>query len=401
MSRLKILVFEAYPFFSGSQRITLNVCKLLKTQGHEVTLLLADDQYGSLQKNFGEHVFKIQHIATYKGLKNYGDEDSWFTKKRFLKSIVLGLLPFYLKSIWFINTKKYDYLYCCDPRGATMMLASALFFEKTSLLHFHGKNRLPNWLSKTFLSVFSKIICVSQDVLESLPLSNKKTVVYNGINFSQYGAVDFSAVSQEAEALSSLATDKMKVFLYAGLLRPHKGVHHLIYAFERLLQSNELTTTPVLFLCGAAKTPAEEKFRDFLMDYCKEKGLENNVFWLGWKNNILAWMRYADYFVFPTIDQETNSFMGFGKEIASSEGLPTVLIESSLCHLFNIAAKATGVQEIISSNQNGICYSNQETDGLYESLVFALENALHYKKFPNADYFSLPTFENKITSLFR
>jgi glycosyltransferase involved in cell wall biosynthesis len=401
MSPLQIIVFEAYPFFSGSQRITLNVCKILKAQGHQVTLLLADDQYGSLQKNFEEHVFKIQHISTYKGLKNYGDEDSWFSKKLFLKSVVLGLLPFYIKSIWLINTKKYDYLYCCDPRGATMMLASALLFKKTSLLHFHGKNRLPNWLSKTFLSVFSKIICVSLDVLGSLPLSYKKTVVYNGIDFSQYGAVDFSAVVQEAETLSGMATDKMKVFLYAGLLRPHKGVHHLIYAFERLLQSNQSTIRPVLFLCGEAKTPAEVKFRDSLMEYCKEKGIEKNIFWLGWKNNVLAWMRYANYFVFPTIDQETNHFEGFGKEIASSEGLPTVLIESSLCHLFNIAAKATGVQEIISSNQNGICYANQDTDGLYQSLVFALENELYYKNFPNANSFSLSSFENKITSLFR
>jgi glycosyltransferase involved in cell wall biosynthesis len=401
MIPLKILVFEAYPFFSGSQRITLNVCKILKAQGHQVTLLLADDQYGSLQKNFEEHVFKIQHIATYKGLQKYGDEDSWFTKKLFLKSVFLGLLPFYIKSIWLINTKKYDYLYCCDPRGATMMLGSALFFKKTSLLHFHGKNRLPNWLSKTILSVFGKVICVSQDVSDSLPWSNKKEVVYNGIDFTQYGTVDFSAVRQEAEALSGMATGKMKVFLYAGLLRPHKGVHHLIYAFERLLESKALTTTPVLFLCGAAKTAAEEKFRDFLMEYCQEKGLENNVFWLGWKNNVLAWMHYADYFVFPTIDQESNNFEGFGKEIASSEGLPTVLIESSLCHLFTIAAKATGVQEIISHNQNGICYSNQDADGLYQSLVLAIENQLGYKSFPNDHHFSLQTFESKITTLFR
>jgi glycosyltransferase involved in cell wall biosynthesis len=154
-------------------------------------------------------------------------------------------------------------------------------------------------------------------------------------------------------------------------------------------------------LCGAAKTPAEEKYRDFLMEYCKEKGLGKNIFWLGWKNNVLAWMRYADYFVFPTIDQETNNFEGFGKEIASSEGLPTVLIESSLCHLFNIAANATGVQEIISSNQNGIYYDNQDSDGLYQSLFFALENELQYKHFPNENCFALPAFESKITSLFR
>lgn len=401
MNSLKILVFEAYPFFSGSQRITLNVCKILKAQGHEVTLLLADDQYGSLQKNFEDHVFKIQYITTYKGLQKYGDEDSWFTKNLFFKSVFFGLLPFYIKSLKIINFKGYDYLYCCDPRGATMMLASAFFFRKNSILHFHGKNRLPNWLSKTFLSVFSKVICVSQDVSDSLPSSNKKNVIYNGIDFSQYEELDFPAVSQEAEELSGIPTSQMKVFLYAGLLRPHKGIHHLIYAFEQLLKFNPLSITPILFLCGSAKTEPEEKFRDFLINYCKENGLQNNVFWLGWKNNVLAWMRYSDFFVFSTIDQEINCFEGFGKEIASSEGLPTVLIESSLCGLFNIAANATGVNEIISNDQNGICYSNQEPDGLYQSLLFALENQMNYISFPNAQRFSVGTFERNIILLFK
>jgi glycosyltransferase involved in cell wall biosynthesis len=401
MVPLKILVFEAYPFFSGSQRITLNVCKVLKAQGHQVTLLLADDQYGSLQKNFEEHVFKIQHIATYKGLKNYGDEDSWFTKNLFFKSVFFGLLPFYIKSLKIINFKGYNYLYCCDPRGATMMLASAFFFRKKSILHFHGKNRLPKLLSKTLLSVFSKVICVSQEVSDSLPSSIKKNVIYNGIDFSQYEEIDSTTVSQEAEELSGIPSSQMKVFLYAGLLRPQKGIHHLIYAFERLLKSNPLTITPVLFLCGSAKTPAEEKIRDFLIDYCKEKEMEKNVFWLGWKNNVLAWMNYSDFFVFPTIDNEVNTFEGFGKEISSSEGLPTVLIESSLCGLFNIAANATGVKEIINNGQNGICYSNQEPDGLYHSILFALKNQMNYISFPNSQNFSLKTFDNKIISLFK
>ena len=400
MNQLKILVFEAYPFFSGSQRITLNVCKILKKEGHLVTLLLADDQYGNLRKNFEGHVFQIQDIDTYEGLKKYGDEDSWFTKKVFFKSIFLGLLPFYLKSIKLINNKGYDYLYCCDPRGATMMLASALLFKKTTILHFHGKNRLPPFLSKTFLKVFNKIICVSQDVSDSLPLSDKKVVAYNGIDFSQYGDLDFSAVSQEAEVLSGIPTSQMKVFLYAGLLRPHKGIHHLIYAFERLLKDNPLSITPILFLCGSAKTPAEEKFRDFLIDYSKEKGLQNNVFWLGWKNNVLAWMQYSDFLVFPTIEKEINNFEGFGSIIESTEGLPTVLIEASLCNIYSIASDVTGVNEIISNGHNGIVYEYGDDHKLYKALLVALTNDIKFIDFPNFKSFELATFEKNIISIF-
>lgn len=401
MNQLKILVFEAYPFFSGSQRITLNVCNILKKEGHLVTLLLADDRYGNIKNNFEGYVEEIQYLKVYEGLLKYGDEDSWFSTRIVFKSIFFGLLPLYIRCLKLINMKNYDYLYCCDPRGATMMLMSALLFRKTAILHFHGKNRLPTFLSKIFLKIFNKTICVSQDVFDSLPISSNKVVIYNGIDFAQYQELDIVEVSKEAEFLAGSLSKEVRKFLYAGLLRPHKGVHHLIFAFKHLVKNKSLKIKPVLFLCGAAKTPSEEAFRDFLIQYCKENDLEKNIFWLGWKNNVLAWMQYADFFVFPTVQEETNNFDGFGKIIESTEGLPTVLIESSLCGLYNIAAEVTGVKEIISNGINGTVYSNNDDDSLYQSLLFANNSRRQFTGFPKSEHFSLTRFENHIISLFK
>ncbi|SEO26869.1 Glycosyltransferase involved in cell wall bisynthesis [Mucilaginibacter gossypiicola] len=392
----KVLVFEAYPFFSGSQRITLNVCRILKKNGFHVTLLLVDDRFGSLRKNFEPVVDEIELINASEHLLTYGDEDSWFSKKKFFKSVFGGLLPFYFNCLKQINSKKYDFLYCCDPRGATMMLLSAKLFRKKSILHFHGKNRLPNKLAKLFLNTFDTVACVSGDVARSLPEAGNKVVIYNGIDFSQYSNVDLSAVRNEVGHESVNTAVK---FLYVGLLRPHKGLHHLIHAFAKLKKERP-DQDFVLYVLGAAKTQAEENFKKILSDFSEKNSITKNIHWLGWKDNVLAWMNYADYFVFPSIDKEDNTFEGFGAKIESTEGLPTVLIESSICKLYSIASTVTGVSEIITPGKNGELYNSNEPDALYNSLNTVLSDLPKFKDFETGENFHLSTFENKILSLF-
>jgi glycosyltransferase involved in cell wall biosynthesis len=392
----RVLIFEAYPFFSGSQRVTLNVCKILKKKKYHVTLLLVDDRFGAIRKNFEPFVDDVDFIKASAHLLSYGDEDSWFNKKKFFKSIFLGLLPFYYECLKKISSKKYDILYCCDPRGATMMLLSAKLFNKGTILHFHGKNRLPEKLSKLFLSVFDKVICVSEGVANSLPNGDNKTVIYNGIDFSQYDDIDITPVLNEVKALRVRPSLKL---LYVGLLRPQKGLHHLIYAFAKIKKENPEKNVE-LFILGGAKTAAEENFKDLMIKYCLENQVDDGVHWLGWKDNVLAWMNYADYFVFPSVDKEKNTFAGFGSEIESTEGLPTVLIESSLCKLYSIASGVTGVTEIVTNGQNGVIYDSKAEEALYNSLNSVAKNLPKFKDFPEGENFSEQTFENHILSLF-
>ena len=396
----KCLVFEAYPFFSGMERITLNVCKILREKGYEVTLLLADDRYGVLKDNFEPHVKEIKNIKVDPYLLKYGDEDSWFGKKTIFRAVIIGLIPFYLRAVKIINTGLYDYLYCCDPRGATMMFLPALLFKKTTILHYHGKNRLPALLAKMYLKVYDKVLCVSQDVADSLPPSKNKTVVYNGIDFLQYQNVDATVAANEATAITGQANNRTVNFLYAGLIRPHKGLHHLLPAFARLVKNNSTGSKPMLFICGAAKLPAEIAYRDNLITYCRAQGIEQNIFWLGWKDNVLAWMKFADYLVFPTIDKELNNYEGFGKVIESSEGLPTVLIESSICNLYSIAADVTGVKEIITEGVNGTIFKNGDSEGLYKALSSVMSDRPVIGGFPTGNNFSLTVFEEKMLAAF-
>jgi glycosyltransferase involved in cell wall biosynthesis len=395
-----ILIFEAYPFFSGSQRITLNVCKILKKNDFHVVLLLADDRFGTLKKIFTPCVDEIIYVKANDCLLQYGNEDSWFTKKKFLKSVFLGLLPFYSNCLKILFSKKIDYLYCCDPRGASMMLVPAMLFKGTSILHFHGKNRLPKLFSKLILKSFDKVLCVSNDVYDSLPKKRNKHVLLNGIDFSLYDNIDTELVENEIAVKIVKKSKDLIRFLFVGAIRPNKGLHHIIYALNNVIRTfKDSSTKPILFISGEARTQSEINYKSQLIDFCVENGISDYVYWLGWNNNVLGWMKSCDYLVFSSINREKNRFEGFGNVVESSEGLPTVLLESSLCSLFAIASNVTGVKDIIQQDINGVLYNPDEIDGLEKVIIKLLEERPLFKSFDESEKFSVETFENNLLSL--
>ncbi|WP_413666315.1 glycosyltransferase [Mucilaginibacter sp. Mucisp86] len=390
----RCLIFEAYPFFSGSQRITVNVCKILKKNGYTVSLLVVDDRFGNIKKNYEQHVDEIIYINANPVLLKYGDEDSWFKKSNFFKSVFLGLLPFYLRTLKLIRSSKYDFLYCCDPRGAVMMLAAAIFFKKTKVLHFHGKSRLPESLSKLLLKLFDSVLCVSEAVADSLPESNKKSVVYNGIDFSQYEKIDTSKVEEYIGQKTNGDRSVIR-FLYVGAIRPHKGLHHIVRAIKSVICELNPSVPVALFISGDPKSAAEISFKEALSNYALENNISKHIHWLGWNDNVLGWMKSCDYLLFSSIKTENNEYEGFGSVIESSEGLPTVLVESSICDLFSIAADVTGVKEVITDNQNGIIY-DASYSGLVKTIEEVVKNKHSFISFPKNESFKLETFEKRI-----
>lgn len=396
----RFLVFESYPYFSGSQRISFNFCKILHQQGYHITLLLADDSFGTLKKNFGPYVHEIKYVHTPARLKNYGNSESWFSSGNFFKSFFLGLLPFYIKCFLVLLKGKYDFYYYCDPRGATMLLPVIFLFRGKKIWHFHGRNKLPDPISKFFIQWADSIVCVSNDVAVSLPATVKKTTIYNGIDFKQYENISLEAAETDLQAeLGNNYANSTKL-LYGGLIRPHKGIHHLINAFSAILESSS-DKNMHLFLLGEPKTEWEQRYLEEMKLRCINLGIDKNVHWMGWKSNLLAWMKCCDFFVFPSIDQEENKFEGFGETIVTTEGLPTVLIEASLSGIFSIASSVTGVKEIITEGHNGSIYNPNEEGALLETLHKAILGKREFKDFPNYSNFLLSTFENRMLDLLK
>lgn len=395
----KILIFEAYPFFSGAQKMSLTFCEVLKKNGYHLTLLLADDPDGILKQKFSAAVDEVILLKKFDAITQYGNADKWFKISVFFKSIFQGLLPFYIACFKVFFKGKFDCFYFCDPRGAVMMLP-CIFFKAKKICYLQSKNKLNPLFSRLlFLTFFDTVICPSIDVLNSLPNSNKKKVLYYGIDFSLYNTVNTDVVKNEVNNIININDNSRKKMLFAGLIRPHKGVHHLIYAIKYLKDNIEERDMPLLFLLGSTKNEAERLFLDRLKAFAKENEIDKYIHWMGWKNNVLEWMAYSDYFVFCTIDKEKCEFEGFDEVIESSEGSPVVLIESSVCKLFALASEVTGVNETITDYHNGLKYDPNKPEALNYALMELLNKKPTYIDFPNQDRFSISRFETEVLNL--
>jgi glycosyltransferase involved in cell wall biosynthesis len=395
----KVLLFESYPFFSGAQRVSLNLCKVLYGEGYHITLLLADDPDGIHKEKFGQFVSEIINIPTSNLLTRYGNADQWFKLSGIFNTLIKGLIPFYKQCFKIFKKNQYDYIYFCDPRGAVMMSLPSMFFKAKKICYLQGKNKLSKLMAKlVYLSFTDVVLCPSKDVLDSLPYSSKKMVLNYGVDFSQYSHIDPTNVINEVNSLLQ-GNGKTKL-LYAGLIRPQKGVHHLIRAMKYLKANLNDNQMPVLFLLGEPKNESEVKFKDYLVKYVDDNDIGQYIQWIGWKDNVLEWMSSFDYFIFPTIDKEECNFEGFDRVIESSEGSPVVLIESSLCGLYTIASKVTGVNETITNGHNGVTYDPKDEKALPETLLKVLNEKPVFIDFPNRQMFSTQLFASKVLSVF-
>lgn len=395
-------MFEAYPFFSGAQRVTLNLCRALRQKEFHITLLMADDSMGAIRKNFEMHVDEIVEFTPSKRLSAYGNSENWFKLGNFIMSFFFGLVPFFWKCFKFFLTNKFDAIYFCDPRGAVMILVPSLLSRGKKIMFLQSKNKLNPILSRLlFLQFTDHVVCPSVDVLNSLPPSSKKLIINYGIDFSQYKSDNSEKVRQEVKLLSKVDNDNKRAkLLFAGLIKPQKGLHHLIYSLGALKGELPEDEFPLLFILGQAKTPAEINYRDELARFCVQTSIDKYIFWLGWRDNVVDWMRIVDYFVFPTIDRERCKFPGFDNVIESTEGSPVVLIESSLTNLFSIASDVTGVKDTITEMKNGTIYNPNNPDELKNKIKFVLHSKAAFVDFPNKNNFAVDTFAEKFYEIF-
>ncbi len=125
--------------------------------------------------------------------------------------------------------------------------------------------------------------------------------------------------------------DDEKVLLFAGTLRPVKGVSYLILAMKTVKKQAPGTR---LLLVGRGEE------RQKLGQLAEQEGLVDSVIFAGEVPNeqIPGYMAAADILVLPSL----------------SEGFPMVLVEAMASGLPIVATSVTGVPEIIVDGENGL-----------------------------------------------
>jgi glycosyltransferase involved in cell wall biosynthesis len=142
--------------------------------------------------------------------------------------------------------------------------------------------------------------------------------------------------------------------LYAGVLIPLKGIHHLIHAFSRVAPEFPEAR---LVIVGREENPeyAEELRRDVA-----KLGLDSRVVFLGEVSQaeLADYMRQAAVFVLPSL----------------SEGLGRVVVEAMATGTPVIGSDIGGIPEMVQEGQTGFLVPPGDEKVLAERLKWILSN---------------------------
>ncbi|MGH7769290.1 MAG: glycosyltransferase family 4 protein [Candidatus Binatia bacterium] len=142
--------------------------------------------------------------------------------------------------------------------------------------------------------------------------------------------------------------------LYAGVIAPHKGIHHLVNAFAVVAEefpSVELT------IIGKEEN---KRYRAALNEQVKKLGLKDRVRFMGAvsQSELARWMANSSVLVLPSL----------------SEGLGRVIFEAMAAGTPVIGSRVGGIPELVEDGVSGFSVSPGDENALAESLRWIFSN---------------------------
>ncbi|MCM3197163.1 glycosyltransferase family 4 protein [Priestia megaterium] len=185
-------------------------------------------------------------------------------------------------------------------------------------------------------------------------LTNEFQVPVNQIKVCHYGYDIENFLKKMKEKSSIRRPANKKVILYTGRLTELKGVHHLISALSQL---KELRKDWVCWIVGTGESAEEFQAKS------KDLDLEDDVFFLGNRDDIPYLLDNSDIFVLPSL----------------IENQPLSVIEAQIAGKAVIVSDAGGLPEIVKHSVTGLVSPKGNSEALCENLNLLLKDEKYRK----------------------
>lgn len=249
-----------------------------------------------------------------------------------------------------------DIVHIHDSSALNAGLVAMKFLSKTTLILSRKRN---NRIKDKFLNRYKyshpsiqKIVCVSEAVeavFENI-ISDKDRLltIYDAINVENFAQQTNKNLLHEEFHFSN---DTKIVGNVAGLTA-QKDIYTFIDTAKKIKAKNN-SIHPVKFVIIG-----DGPLKNDLIDYIKKNDLENDIFFTGFRNNVISLLPEFDVFLITSI----------------TEGLPLTVYEAFACRVPVVATKAGGIPEVIKNGENGFLANLKDFDSLSESVLKILQN---------------------------
>ncbi|MGF9859876.1 glycosyltransferase family 4 protein [Priestia endophytica] len=284
----------------------------------------------------------------------------------------------YELGVSYLGLEKYDIIHTQDVYSTACI--NRIRGEKTPLVAtLHGcvahemKHHIMNNMNRTSTS---DIACSYFDDLEHEGSTSAEiTIVANNwlkqiltdefhapskqIQVFHYGYDTNAFLERVAETESHIQRPNDKaVIIYTGRLVELKGVHHLISALGRL---KKLRKDWICWIVG------EGEGQDMFHAQSKSLGLENDIIFLGRRNDIPYLLSESDIFVLPSL----------------IENQPLSVIEAQITGKSVIVSDTGGLPEMVQHGITGLIYPKGNIEKLSDNINLLLQNKVYRETLGN------------------
>ncbi len=349
MKNRKLLYFDFVTHFGGSQRSTALLCSCLK-QFYDVRVIdvygICGDYIEALADyNIPTHVLLPAAKMVYIGHKGKPFKRTWSLIKQ--SCILFEVRRQLIRQILQINP---DLIWTNSYKALLFLVTNLRLRKYPTVFYARG------WYRRSDVCAFVRWVIKKADAV--LAVSNptaqalKSWAVPKEKVHVVYTAVDFNKViedSQKELLTSPPRIDKPFKILLPGQLLLTKGQHTAIEA-ALLLKKKGLDF--VIWLAGDVKMGAGDEYRQHLQKAIGDYGLEDNVFLLGFRQDVRVLIRLSDVVILPTY----------------SEGFPRVVWESMILGRPVISTPVGGVTDLIIDGETGLIVPVDDAKALAQSI---------------------------------
>ena len=371
MIKKKIAVFHSSNDLYGASKIMLQVVDILIKEGYEIHVFLTYN--GPLNEILEAKKIKL-NILNFGVLRKKYFNFFGIINRVFKISSSIRIINKYLR------THKIDLVYT----STSTVLAGAISAKLNKIPNYFHIHEMPN--NKIYLKIMgpiisylsSKVVVVSKSVEDHWKKYFKNTfisLIYNGINFKS-NRTDVKIKSSD-----------FKILTVARLI-PLKGHIYLINLARKLL----IKHPNLMFLIIGDTFKGYEDYEKKLKTLVNDYGLNDNIIFKGFKNDVSKYLQSSDILLHPSIEPDS---------------LPTVLFEAVYSLLPIIATNRAGAVEILDNGKGGLLIPHDNIDlavKLIEGYISNLDLQKEKKEYAYAymlSNFSEQKFNQNIIKFFK
>jgi len=367
------------PSKGGMETSVINLSKGLQDAGHEVFIFAPN--YPNWQET-EKNVFRYKSFAfTYDDYQYVIPVPFGSNMEEKIRALNLDIIhshqPFSLGWEAKKFAKKLDV-----PMVFTYHIKFEDYYHYIFLVPKVVSQKIIKWFVSRYLKQCDAIIAPSSAIKKQLFDSGVKKSVFvipSGINIDHFAKDS----GKRDEIRNKYGVKQNEVLLItASRVVPEKNIDFLVRSFAII---RKIRKDAKLMIVG------EGSFRDELDVLVKELGLEESVIFTGLldKTGMIAHYQASDIFVFASLTE--------------TQGL--VAVEAMAAGLPVVAVKASGIEDMIKSGQDGILTDNKE-DNFAENAIRVIEDMELRKKMSesariNAQEFRISPWTEKVVRLYK